>query len=540
MKRGRPLGCLSGTALVAALLAVAGVAAAAAASGNGIFSPGPLNAEAGPSPHGDIRRHADLARQCDRCHPSLLSGERMGDRCLDCHVEVSEEIASERGLHRGFATPANCRACHTEHKGSTASLTRANISGFPHERSGFFLWTHPMYLDGGGFTCADCHPRSLREFQSDTCYACHFQLDPSYTVQHRATFGLECLECHDGIDTFGDTFHHDVGPFHLEGRHAEIECVFCHQGGKTLEDLRRTPTACLGCHLARDIHEGRLGSDCGECHSADGWGSARLDHGRTRFALTGLHLSVPCEACHVGRQWVGVGLTCAACHSGEDRHGGQFLQDCDACHATSGWGDLHFDHGSTRFPLTFSHATTACSACHPGGRYVGTPSTCEGCHLPEDAHGGRFGQQCGACHRPTRWSDATFDHNLARFRLTGAHTRTACTACHTSGGFAGTPMACSACHGRPSSHGSAFSGECSACHSTAAWRPASFNGPHSFPMNHGGAGGSCGRCHPSGLMEYTCYTCHNAGEMQDKHKEIGGFSSSCTRCHASGEEGDDD
>jgi hypothetical protein len=174
---------------------------------------------------------------------------------------------------------------------------------------------------------------------------------------------------------------------------------------------------------------------------------------------------------------------------------------------------------------------------------VGTPTTCFECHAEEDAHNGRFGTDCSACHRPTEWSDATFDHDLASFRLTGAHTRAACTSCHEGGRFADTPSSCSACHGRPSSHGSAFSGSCGNCHSTSAWRPASFNGPHPFPMNHGGAGGNCSTCHPSSLTSSRCTVCHEHSEsrMQDKHKEISGFSmGACLNCHPGGREGDDD
>ena len=73
------------------------------------------------------------------------------------------------------------------------------------------------------------------------------------------------------------------------------------------------------------------------------------------------------------------------------------------------------------------------------------------------------------------------------------------------------------------------------------WRPASYNGPHAFPMNHGGAN-ACGDCHSSSLVSYSCYGCHSSSEMQDKHKEITNNFGDCTGCHPNGrkEEGGDD
>ena len=83
-----------------------------------------------------------------------------------------------------------------------------------------------------------------------------------------------------------------------------------------------------------------------------------------------------------------------------------------------------------------------------------------------------------------------------------------------------------------------FGGQaCSACHSTSAWRPADYNGPHTFPMGHGDAN-SCSDCHRPNLTQWSCYNCHDQGEMADKHKEIGDYSN-CLQCHADGRKHDD-
>ena len=601
----RPLGCLTGTALITAGLAVVVILALAALTGNGIFSPGPLSGVVHAGAVGGVASHAELEGRCAACHPGVLSGQRMADLCLTCHTVVKGEIAARGGLHGRLLTAAgNCRTCHTDHRGATASLTLADPRVFPHAQTGYVLTAHLATAPDGSFGCRNCHPASPVSFSAPTCAGCHQALDTRFMARHEATFGTTCLSCHDGVDSYGKAFQHPAFP--LTGGHQSVQCSGCHRGATTLAALRATATACVTCHAARDIHEGRLGTNCAECHSNATWADATIDHDRTRFALVGKHVGGICESCHIDRQWTGIGLTCRSCHAAADPHAGQFPGDCAACHAATGWKDVTFNHAKTRFALALAHAKPACAACHPGGRYVGTPLscigchaasdkhngalgkdcaachvattwadvtfnhsktrfaltlahakpacvachpggryagtplTCIGCHAAKDKHKGAFGTNCAACHRATTWADWTFDHNKAAFRLTGAHLKVTCARCHVGGVFKGTPKTCSACHAKPSSHGSGFSNSCAACHSTSAWRPASFNGPHPFPMNHGGAGGRCASCHPSSYFSYTCARCHSAASMADKHRDVSGFSQTgCVRCHPTGRGGDD-
>jgi DNA-directed RNA polymerase subunit RPC12/RpoP len=49
-------------------------------------------------------------------------------------------------------------------------------------------------------------------------------------------------------------------------------------------------------------------------------------------------------------------------------------------------------------------------------------------------------------------------------------------------------------------------------------------------------------CHPGSLTSYSCTSCHSQSKMDDKHKEMGGYSgANCTDCHPNGrkEEGGD-
>jgi hypothetical protein len=531
----RPLGCLTFSALVAAVLTVLAIVGAAVISDNGIFSPGPLSGVAQGDPIGGVSSHADLEARCDACHAPALSGDRMADRCLSCHTQVQQEISSGDGLHGRFAVADDCRGCHTDHRGVTASLTLADPAAFPHDRTGYSLTAHALRSQGGSVACRDCHPGSPTSFTPAACLPCHEERDRPYMAEHVGTFGAACLDCHDGVDSYGAAFDHATYP--LTGGHGEAPCGACHQGATTLAALRATETECVACHAADDIHDGRLGTSCDGCHTPATWADATLDHDRTRFALVGRHVGVLCGSCHVERHWTGIGVTCRACHAADDPHAGQFPGDCAACHSATGWGDVTFDHAQTGFALTGGHATPACAACHPNGRFVGTPTSCVGCHAADDAHDGSFGKDCAACHKTMTWSAWTFDHAKSSFPLTGAHRSVSCQSCHAGGRYKGTPTTCAACHARPASHGTILSGGCASCHSTTAWRPGSYNGPHTFPMTHGGAAGSCAKCHPSSFTSYTCTKCHSTATMNEHHKEVSGYSTStCVKCHPKGKQ----
>jgi hypothetical protein len=533
MKR-RPLGCMTGLALVFAALTVLVLVGLAFATGNGIFAPGPLNAQAGTAELKGVHAHADLGGNCGACHATPLSGETMAAKCLTCHTSVSDELASSTGLHGRFATSGECRTCHTDHHGDTASLTLANPADFPHERTGFALTAHPVKTGGvlgTAFVCADCHTKSVAHFEAGTCATCHQKLDPPYMAAHLATFGETCRSCHDGVDTYGKSFDHAT--WRLEGKHATADCAGCHQGSHDLPALKATATSCAGCHTKDDVHQGRLGADCASCHTAEGWDKAGegFDHAKTAFALDGKHTGVECLSCHVERKWTGIGKTCEACHGGaKDPHKGQFKQSCSSCHTTAGWDKVTFDHDTTGFKLVGAHAKPACADCHTGGKYVGTPTTCIGCHKADDAHKGNLGTDCAECHKVTTWKDTTFHHDQANFKLTGMHANALCSACHKSMTmYRGTPTTCFACHKADDVHNGGMGTDCSKCHTTKSWKGASFD--HSktgFKLTGAHTSARCTQCHTKpdyANVQTTCIGCHRS---DDTH---GGNLPKCSTCH---------
>ena len=523
----RPLGCLTFSALAAAILVTLVVIGVSIATGNAIFSPGALSAVSSGAAAGGVASHAELAGRCDACHAPIWSGERMGDRCLACHTTVRQEIDTNGGFHgRLFASSANCRDCHTDHRGATASLTLADPRTFPHEKTGYALGAHPLRGGGGSFACLDCHPGSPKTFTSPTCVACHEALAPAFMVVHQGTFGTACLNCHDGVESLGKKFDHAV--YALAGAHAQASCASCHPGATTLAALRAAPTGCIGCHAAKDVHAGQLGTSCGDCHAPTGWTGASIDHDRTQLPLVGKHVGVACESCHVDRHWSGIGTTCASCHAKDDVHGGGIPGDCAACHAATGWKDVTFDHASTGFALDGAHVGPTCLACHPGNRYIGTPTTCVGCHTSPTTHIGVFGTFCASCHTTTTWKGAVFSHDKSRFPLTGAHQGVACTVCHAGNRFIDTPIACIACHAAKDVHKGAYGTDCASCHSTSSWAGATVNHDlFAFKLTGAHVGVSCTLCHVGGVYKgtpTTCSACHNTPHSS-------AVSTSCASCH---------
>ena len=168
-------------------------------------------------------------------------------------------------------------------------------------------------------------------------------------------------------------------------------------------------TECAGCHRADDVHAGNLGTDCAQCHGVETWrGHLQFDHDFSTFPLVGLHVAVPCFACHRSTSFKDARQTCVDCHETDDRHKGSLGRDCEACHSVNGWNLWQFDHGkSTKFALTGAHSKVACEGCHKQPAHVAKPSQdCAACHAEDDVHLGQYGRQCQRCHVTTTFKAA--------------------------------------------------------------------------------------------------------------------------------------
>lgn len=349
------------------------------------------------------------------------------------------------------------------------------------------------------------------------------------------TFPKDCSLCHAGTrwkDIRSD-FHFDHEKetgVALNGAHASAECLRCHND--------RGPVAvfaargCGGCH--EDIHRGRLGTNCSDCHDERNWrpNEQVAKHNRTRFPLVGAHASTACFRCHPGAQvgnFANTDTQCITCHADDlatatsPNHVAQgWVDHCDRCHIPTTWNGAGFNHST--FPLAGVHRTIACTACHANGVFAGTPNQCVDCHLndynatsdPNHVQAG-FPTTCQQCHNAVSWHDAHFDHST--FRLTGAHATIDCSACHARGVFRGTPTNCFACHQsdyngttNPNHSTAGFPTTCEQCHNTSSWSRANFN--------HSGIHNGCAQCH---LADYN--------STNDPNHAGAGFPTTCEQCH---------
>ncbi|MEZ4699290.1 MAG: hypothetical protein R2834_03085 [Rhodothermales bacterium] len=239
-----------------------------------------------------------------------------------------------------------------------------------------------------------------------------------------------------------------ISPGKLSRSHADLEgvtnCTQCHAlGQRSVND-----NLCLNCHTPMQ---------------------ARI------AAKTGFHITVdeqPCGDCHKE-------------HFGVDFVPVRF--DTTA-----------FEHDKTTFDLTGAHLETACRTCHEPDNikapdvlafkgkhnaldktFLGLLTECRSCHAPESPHQDQFDDRaCDTCHETETWEEApAFDHNEARFKLTGKHQDVACENCH---GTLRTPAgeeftqyvglefkACLNCH--EDQHDGRFGTDCTTCHQTAGW-----------------------------------------------------------------------
>jgi hypothetical protein len=220
----------------------------------------------------------------------------------------------------------------------------------------------------------------------------------------------------------------------------------------------------------------------------------KFDHIQTGFNLTGAHVLVPCEACHIQGVFKGTPRDCASCHMPGNRMGATAkpvrhvatIAPCDTCHRTTGW-----------VPAFFSHVNVApgtCLNCHNGTLATSKPNG----HILTTS-------SCDTCHRTTAWSPAGFNHigvlpgtcetchngvtakgvggsPTTRYPSYSGHVPTlswiSCDSCHNStttflgakvhGTVVITPGTCTSCHYRASHEGSGTQ-SCDKCHSTSTW-----------------------------------------------------------------------
>lgn len=284
-----------------------------------------------------------------------------------------------------------------------------------------------------------------------------------------------------------------LSPGPLAQGHASLEgdqhCNDCHSSGKRVE-----AAACLKCH-----------NDLG----------ARIAQGK------GLH----------GQAYRG--KACESCHVDHLGRGAKLVR-------WPGGDPSKLDHAQTGWPLGGAHKSAACAKCHNKANARGAPTflglstACTSCH--KDPHENRFGAACTNCHTDSSWKEVrvgSFNHDLARFALKGAHAKVECAKCHHEPPkWRGLEFErCTSCHKDP--HGGKLGSECTSCHSEAKWKPAQLKpgGHPRLSLANGHAKVACKTCHDRGTMAApsrgsACVSCH-------KPVHEAPFGRECATCHGS-------
>jgi hypothetical protein len=290
----------------------------------------------------------------------------------------------------------------------------------------------------------------------------------SHPFEHRAheLKGVNCVECHAGVATAGDT-----GPLHFP---TDADCVRCHSKP---HDTR----SCNGCH--------------GESYVR---GTVELARTNLRFEHSKHMRSVDgdCVRCHVAateqrpESILPKMASCFGCHEHQDQW---TLRDCDGCHVNlHDEGVMPDDHMAHDGDFVREHGVRAASA----------RDLCSTCHSE---------RSCAACHGvgtvPALPAKLAFDD----VRLSGLH-RAGFVSRHAEEARA-DPGVCSTCHSESS---------CVDCHTRqhVAAGSTSVN-PHPANWITGGGGGehgiqaridptSCAGCH-GGAGEQLCVSCHKVG-----------------------------
>lgn len=431
---------------------------ASIASGQSLFeklvNPGPV-----------IEGHVKVEGECAKCH---LPGSRQAQSglCLSCHKPIDADRRQSKGFHgrNRDAAKADCKVCHTDHKGRDAKIVLLDRETFDHKMTNF-------ELKGAHRTtsCNGCHAeKKPYRATPSRCVDCHKAADP-----HKNRLGDACDKCHnEDVWRQTKTFDHAKTKFPLLGAHQKVVCASCHSG----ERYTGLAVTCISCHTLQDKHAGKYGPKCETCHTNEKWSTINFDHAKaTKFPLRGLHAKAKCDACHIGNLYKDkLPVACSGCHAASDPHKGQLGTKCEQCHKETGWRQkVDFDHDVTRFPLVGLHARVPCEECHRSQRFKDTALACQSCHK-DTRHEGRLGASCSLCHNPNGWAFWRFDHaKQTKFALTGAHQGLDCHACHKSksaGKIQQPGTTCHGCHSGDDVHSGAFGRTCEQCHTTASFK----------------------------------------------------------------------
>jgi len=457
-----------------------------------------LSSVSGQLSPGDLSRPHEHLEGLKNCTKCHEIGKKvLPDKCLTCHVLLNDRIKSGEGLHARNEYQ-NCVGCHSDHQGKNFNL----------------IW----WKEGR------------------------------------------------------DNFDHAKTGYTLQGKHLAVDCNKCHNS-KNIADIQKytsqkknpdktflgLDTQCSSCHL--DEHRGQLDTQCEKCHDFNAWKPVQqFDHNKTKFSLSGRHLTVDCVLCHKKikdtsnnrdqdyMKFSGLKFSnCSDCHG--DPHAGRLGRACKNCHTLSGWKGVvskDFNHDLTRFPLNGKHNNVKCDRCHRPNQSLKNLvfTRCRNCH--QDYHQGQFSHRqqrgaCEECHTEVGFIPANFtveQHNITRYPLHGAHLAVPCNLCHQKNynntiRFRFSSTECLSCHRDQHNRKAELylskislpegKNVCQYCHSVKSWSSIEFDHTQSnFQLEGKHQQISCKSCHGyiDSTVEGTVRFKLNKKECEDCHQDV--------------------
>ncbi|MFY0598868.1 MAG: hypothetical protein JXR03_04295 [Cyclobacteriaceae bacterium] len=301
---------------------------------------------------------------CIDCHANELTlrFDRLGNDCLNCHLEDFNLAQNTNHIEKGYST--DCTECHD-----------AIAFGWDDQmiEHNFF----PLIGGHDAVACTDCHGNvGYDDDIPSNCYSCHAEdyfatTNPNH---QQAGYSRTCEECHTifSWNTL-EAGNHDFFPL-VEG-HAINECSQCH----LTQNFSDASPECISCHLddynntSNPNHaESGFSTDCTTCHDISNWENAIFDH--SQFPLVGAHAEASCFDCHQGN-YENTSSDCFSCHQDDynqsrnpDHATARFSTDCAECHNETAWEPSTLDHDGLYFPITGGNhrrgVWNECTECH--------------------------------------------------------------------------------------------------------------------------------------------------------------------------------